>query len=76
MQSYRKTCGTILATGLVFGLAWVFSGCDGGSQSSGTKPINPNILEKLRNANQSQAEAAKAKAMEKKSKATEKSKGK
>ena len=72
-----KACGAILATGLVSGLACVFSGCDaGGSQLNGTKPIQPNILEKLAKANQSQVEVAKTTAVENKAKAIENIKNK
>ena len=60
MRFFRETRGAMLATGLVFLMCCVFSGCDaGGSQSNGVKPINPNILQKLGNATQSQQDRAK-----------------
>ena len=61
-DSFGKTCGAILALGLVFGLACVLSGCDGADESTEYKPIESNILKKLGSASQAQSEAAKAKA--------------
>ncbi len=66
MRLFGTTCGAILATALVSVLTCVFSGCDSGaSQSNGMKPIETNVLDKLRKANQSQGDLAKSKAMEK-----------
>jgi hypothetical protein len=64
MRFVRKACGVIIASGLVFGLACVFSGCDSGG-GDGVKPIDTNILKKLGQASQSQTEVAKTKATEK-----------
>lgn len=62
MRFFRKTCGAILATGLVFALGFVLSGCDsGGSQSTEYKPIESNILKKLGEGSQAQSDAAKSK---------------
>lgn len=63
MRFFRKTCGVILAMGLVFGLLCFMSGCEGGGgdQKSEYKPVQSNILKKLGSAGQAQSEAAKEK---------------
>jgi len=62
MRFFRKTCGAILAVGLVLGLACIMSGCDSaGSQSTQYKPIESNILKKLGSGSQGQGEKAKEK---------------
>ena len=57
MRFFRKTCGVILAMGLVFGLLCFMSGCEGGGgdQKSEYKPVQSNILKKLGSAGQRRA---------------------
>ena len=60
MRFVAKVRTTALSVGLVVALTTVFSGCESSDKSTGSKPIESNILNKLSKANQSQSETAKA----------------
>src|SRR5262249_40982418 len=58
MRFVSKVCRSLISLGLVFGLAFVTSGCDAsGGQKTEYKPIESNILKKLGTSGPSQSQA-------------------
>jgi len=58
MSFVSKVCRSVISLGLVFGLAYVTSGCDSsGGQKTEYKPIETNILKKLGSTGPAQSQA-------------------
>jgi hypothetical protein len=60
MRLVSKNCGATVSLGLAIGLMGLISGCDGGGQTTDSKPIETDILKKLGKASQAQSAGANA----------------